>query len=102
MMEITTISDLELLRETVELECKLAAGRDGNGALPEEFWPTYSAFANTEGGMVVLGMREKKGRFQVEGIRNVAKVRKELFDTANNRQKTSKTGQPMNIRKRSI
>jgi hypothetical protein len=47
MIEIHTIADLELLRESVNLECKLAAGRDGKGALPEDFWPTYSAFANT-------------------------------------------------------
>ncbi len=89
MIEIQTIADLELLRESVDLECKLAAGRDGQGAVPEDFWPTYSAFANTEGGLVVLGMREKQGRFSVEGIANVPKVRKELFDSLNNRQKVS-------------
>ncbi len=89
MIEIETIADLELLRESVDLECKLAAGRDGQGAVPEDFWPTYSAFANTQGGLVVLGMREKQGHFSVEGIANVLKVRKELFDSLNNRQKVS-------------
>jgi ATP-dependent DNA helicase RecG len=89
MIDIQSIADLELLRESVELECKLAAGRDGQGALPDDFWPTYSAFANTQGGMVVLGVREKQGRFVVEGIANVAKVRKALFDSLNNRQKVS-------------
>ena len=89
MIEIHTIADLELLRESVDLECKLAAGRDGKGALPEDFWPTYSAFANTEGGIVVLGVRERQEQFIVEGLVNVAKVRKELFDALNNRQKVS-------------
>ena len=89
MIDITSIADLELLRESVDLECKLAAGRDGQGALPEDFWPTYSAFANTEGGVVVLGVREKQQQFLLEGIANVAKVRKELFDGLNNRQKVS-------------
>ena len=89
MIEIQTIADLELLRESVDLECKLAAGSDGQGAVPEDFWPTYSAFANTQGGLVVLGMREKQGHFSIEGIANVAKVRKELFDSLNNRQKVS-------------
>jgi len=89
MIEIQSIADLELLRESVDLECKLAAGRDGQGALPEEFWPTYSAFANTQGGVVVLGVREKRLQFSVEGITNVAKVRKDLFDALNNRQKVS-------------
>ena len=89
MISLHSITDLELLRESVDLECKLAAGRDGKGAVPEDFWPTYSAFANTEGGVVLLGVREKQGQFFVEGFRDVAKVRKELFDALNNRQKVS-------------
>ena len=55
MIDLTSIEDLSLLRESVSLECKLANGRDGKGALPDDFWPTYSAFANTGGGVVVLG-----------------------------------------------
>lgn len=89
MIDIQSIADLELLRESVDLECKLALGRDGQGALPEDFWPTYSAFANTDGGVVLLGVREKQQQFVIEGIPNVAKVRKELFDALNNRQKVS-------------
>jgi predicted HTH transcriptional regulator len=89
MMEIRDIADLELLRESVDLECKLAGGRDGRGALPEDFWPTYSAFANTEGGVVLLGVREKGGQFSIAGVADIAKVRKELFDGLNNRQKVS-------------
>jgi ATP-dependent DNA helicase RecG len=89
MIDIQSIADLKLLRESVDLECKLAVGRDGLGALPEDFWPTYSAFANTDGGVVVLGVREKQGQFTLEGIANIAKVRKELFDALNNRQKVS-------------
>lgn len=75
MIDIESIADLELLRESVDLECKLAAGRDGKGAVPEDFWPTYSSFANTEGGMVLLGVKEKHGQFSIEGIADIAKVR---------------------------
>lgn len=87
--EIQSLADIELLRESVDLECKLARGRDGQGALPDDFWSTYSAFANTGGGVVVLGLRERNGAFEVEGIANVAKVCKELFDGLGNRQKVS-------------
>lgn len=89
MIDIQSTADLELLRESVDLECKLATGRDGKGVVPEDFWPTYSAFANTEGGAVVLGLREKAGQFIPEGIVNVPKVRKQLFDDLNNRNKVS-------------
>ncbi len=89
MIEVQAIGDMELLRESVDMECKLAAGRDGKGALPEDFWPTYSSFGNTEGGIVLLGVRERHDQFSIEGVVNVAKVRKELFDALNNRQKVS-------------
>jgi predicted HTH transcriptional regulator len=89
MIQIQHISDVELLQESVDLECKLAAGRDGRGTVPEDFWPTYSSFANTEGGLVLLGVGEKRGEFFVEGVADIAKVRKELFDSVNNRQKVS-------------
>lgn len=89
MIDIQSLENLSLLRESVSLECKLANGRDGKGALPEDFWPTYSAMANADGGVVVLGLRERKGQFEVVGIDNVEKVRTELFNNLNNRQKVS-------------
>ena len=89
MIEINSLADLEFLRESVDLECKLAVGRDGNGAIPQDFWPTYSAFANTEGGVIVLGVRERQNQFFLEGINDPSRVRRELFDCLNNRQKVS-------------
>ncbi len=89
MINFQSLEDLSLLRESVSLECKLASGRDGKGALPEDFWPTYSAMANTDGGVVILGMRERKGLFEPVGIENVDKVRADLFNNLNNRQKVS-------------
>lgn len=89
MLELQTLEDLALLTETVELECKLAQGRDGKGELPKDFWPTYSAFANTHGGIILLGMREKAGQFSVAGIENPDTVRQDLFSTLNNPVKVS-------------
>jgi predicted HTH transcriptional regulator len=78
------------LTESVELECKLAGGRDGKGALPKDFWETYSAFANTHGGVVLLGIKEKpKGRFSIEGVQQPDKVIGDLFNTLNNPSKVS-------------
>ena len=89
MVVIQSLEDILLLRESVALECKLAAGRDGKGALPEDFWPTYSGFANANGGLVLLGLREKNGGFILEGLDNPDKLRTELFNNLNNRQKVS-------------
>ena len=87
--DIASLHDLTLLRESVALEYKLALGRDGKGALPEDFWPSYSAMANTDGGLIILGVRERKGQFEAVGIEDVAKVRTELFNNLNNARRSA-------------
>ena len=89
MFKIDGIEDIQLLRETATLECKAAQGPDGQGKLPKDFWPTYCAFANTYGGVVLLGVKEKRGSFEIVGLSDVEKVRKELFNDLNNKQKVS-------------
>ncbi|EBI7716387.1 AAA family ATPase [Salmonella enterica] len=89
MFPVSDLLDLQTLSESVELEFKLAQGADGKDKLPEDFWRTYSAMANTRGGYVVLGVREKKGNFIVEGIGDIATVMKQLFDIANNKKKVN-------------
>ncbi|TBU77573.1 transcriptional regulator [Pseudomonas daroniae] len=83
------LTQLQRIKESVDLECKLAAGPDGQGKLPTDFWATYSAFANTRGGLIALGLKEKGGQFEVQGLALADRVVKELFDNLNNRQKIS-------------
>ena len=89
MLKITSLDDIASLRENFEVECKLAAGKDGSGELPRDFWETYSAFANSDGGDVLLGLEERKGKFVVNGIKNQAKVQENLWNLLNNPQKVS-------------
>ena len=81
----TTIKDLlnnlSEIYENDELEFKGA-----KGGLPKSFWETYSAFANTNGGVVILGISEKHGMFKLEHLTDIElnKLKKDLWSGLEN------------------
>lgn len=79
--------ELDQLLKSIEgsdLEFKTA-----QGGLPGSLWETYSAFANTAGGTIFLGVKEEDSGLVVVGLTNVARLRKNLFDNLNDRRKVS-------------
>lgn len=84
------LADLSGLSEAYDLECKAAQGRDGRGEVPEDFWKSYSAMANADGGIILLGVQEKpRGVFKALGIVDVERVRKAIWDNLHNRKQVS-------------
>ena len=88
MIEIRNIEDfndylesLLLQNESDDLEFKSAAG-----GFPGSFWDTYSAFANTDGGTIVFGVQEKKGKFYLDNLteEQIEKYRKDFWNNVNN------------------
>lgn len=67
--------------EAVDLEFKSA--KDG---LPNSLWDTYSSFANTDGGVIVLGVKEHKQQFTVEGLskEQIIQYKKDFWNQVNN------------------
>lgn len=68
---------------------RLEAKRASNG-LPSSLWETYSSFANTDGGAILLGVDEdKRGNLTVTGVNDADKLLKDFWNIINNRQKVS-------------
>lgn len=85
MSNIFDISQFDEYREDNRREVKKA--KDG---LPVSLWDTYSAFANCYGGVIVLGVKEARdGTWRTTGLKDASKLRKDFFDTINNRKKVS-------------
>lgn len=86
LLDMTDLINLLQLKERVNIEVKTAA----NG-LPNSIWETYSAFANTYGGSIVLGIAEdaSTGKFIPKGISNTQQMLSDIWNTLNNRQKIS-------------
>ena len=77
-----SLDDLRSKHEDYDFEVKSAQGRDGKGEVPKSIWESYSAMANTEGGVILLGAEEDKaGGLKVLGLQNIEKVHKSLWDS---------------------
>ena len=59
--------------------------------VPDSLWESYSAFANTSGGTIVLGLNESgdDGPFLIGGVPNAESIRDDMWSTLNNPQKVS-------------
>ncbi len=70
--------------ERISLECKKAKSE-----VPKSVWEIYSAFANTVGGVILLGVEENRqakefsGRFSVSGVDNPGKIMTDFWNTLN-------------------
>ena len=78
-------SHLDKYRENNRIEAKRALG-----GLPKSLWETYSAFANTLGGIIMLGVEEFKDKtLHTVDLPDPEKLVKEFWDIVNNPNKVS-------------
>lgn len=84
MKDMKEIKKLLLVGEKVNMECKEAKNR-----MPKSAYETYSSFANTDGGCIILGVEEDKTtripekRFIIHGVQDAQKVVEDFWNTIN-------------------
>ncbi len=73
--------------ESFEIEFKSA-----QSGLPVDLWKTYSSFANTQGGIIALGIKEVRNSFEIEGLNTnqLEHLQKDFWNLINNRKSISK------------
>lgn len=83
------IANQQFIREKSEIEYKEAKNN-----VPKDLWHTYSAFANSNGGFILLGVKENEQGYTPEllisGVNNPEKVIDELFSQSRS-EKVSKS-----------
>lgn len=85
MAEVFDLARFDEYREDNRLEVKRA-----KDTLPDALWETYSSFANTAGGCIILGVKEREDRsWYTTGLKDVAKLKKEFFDALHNPNKVN-------------
>lgn len=78
-------ANLNNYRENNRIEAKKALG-----GLPQSIWETYSAFANTLGGIILLGVEEHADHsLHAIDLPNPEKLIKEFWDIVNNPNKVN-------------
>ena len=70
-------------KESDELEFKTAAG-----GFPHSFWETYSSFANTNGGAIIFGVKEKGNEILLDGLdeSQIAKYKRDFFNRMHSKE----------------
>lgn len=83
-MNMQELKELIYQGEKVDIECKKAEKN-----VPKSAYESYSAFANTKGGYIILGVREDKtktdpkDRFIIQGIEDAPKQKEDFWNTIN-------------------
>ncbi|GHV66182.1 hypothetical protein FACS1894199_09060 [Bacteroidia bacterium] len=81
---VTDIKSIIASGEHFRMEAKKA-----EGGLPDSLWESYSAFANSDGGVILLGVSEMNKKLIITGVTEVTQKKQNIWNQLNNRQKVS-------------
>ena len=68
----------ELIGRLQDIEWDDFEVKEAKSALPKNIWETVSAFANTSGGWIVLGIKQNGKVFEIQGVENIEKLEQDF------------------------
>ncbi len=75
----------EIKRLVAKSENAAVEFKRARGGVPANFGLSYSSFANTDGGVIILGVREKKGKREIEALAAEVYVGEKRFGFADDK-----------------
>ena len=71
----------ELIDRINDIEWEDFEAKEAKSELPKNIWETVSAFANTSGGWIVLGIKQNGKKFEISGVDNAEKLEQDFQGT---------------------
>ena len=80
----------ELIQRLQDIEWEDFEVKEAASDLPKNIWETVSAFSNTAGGWIILGVKESGRKYEITGVSNPVKIEQDFT--------TSLRGEKFNIK----
>lgn len=71
----------ELVAKLHDIEWEDFEVKTAKSELPKNVWESVSAFSNTSGGWIVLGVKQTGKTFEIQGVDNVEKLEQDFLGT---------------------
>ncbi|HPS12133.1 MAG TPA: ATP-binding protein, partial [Prolixibacteraceae bacterium] len=71
----------ELINKLAGIEWEDFEVKEAKGELPKAIWDTVSSFSNTNGGWIILGVKQIGASFEITGVGNPEKLEQDFLNT---------------------
>ena len=71
----------ELIERITEIEWEDFEVKSAASEIPKSSWETVSAFANTNGGWLILGIKQIGSNYEMIGVKNAEKIEQDFLNT---------------------
>ena len=71
----------DLAKRLLDIEWEDFEVKQATSELPKNIWETVSAFSNTAGGWIMLGITQKGKKFEITGVEHPEKIEQDFINT---------------------